>query len=59
MKAPCKDCTERQLYCHSVCDKYLAFRQEKQKEYKEKILKGSLLMYDAKLRRADEAMTRR
>lgn len=59
MKAPCKDCTERQLYCHSTCDKYLAFQQEKYQEYEEKIRKGSLLMYDAKLRRVDEAMARR
>ena len=22
MKAPCKDCAERQIGCHSACDKY-------------------------------------
>ena len=29
MLAPCKDCENRVLHCHSTCEKYLAFRQEK------------------------------
>ena len=28
MKAPCKDCEDRELGCHEKCDRYLAYRQE-------------------------------
>lgn len=24
----CRDCKDRQLYCHATCEKYLAFRKE-------------------------------
>jgi len=27
MKAPCKGCGERQLHCHSKCEKYLEYRR--------------------------------
>lgn len=27
MKAPCRDCTERQLGCHSDCEKYINYRK--------------------------------
>lgn len=27
MDAPCKDCTERKLRCHSSCDSYIAYRK--------------------------------
>ena len=27
-KFPCKDCKERQLGCHSICEKYLAAHKE-------------------------------
>jgi hypothetical protein len=29
--APCKDCPERVLGCHSTCEKYIAFREERDK----------------------------
>lgn len=32
MNAPCKDCTERASGCHSHCEKYIEFAQEKEKE---------------------------
>lgn len=39
-KAPCKDCPDRQVGCHSTCEKYLAFRKERnelnEKTYKQK-----------------------
>ncbi len=35
-KAPCKDCQERELGCHDRCEKYQAFRVERQ-EYNLKI----------------------
>jgi hypothetical protein len=28
MKAPCQDCTDREVGCHSSCDKYKAFKQK-------------------------------
>lgn len=31
-QAPCKDCKERELGCHSKCEKYLAFKLERDKE---------------------------
>ena len=31
MKAPCKDCPERSVTCHSECEKYLAFKEYRQK----------------------------
>lgn len=30
--APCKDCTERHIRCHSECEKYIAFHEARQKE---------------------------
>lgn len=27
MVAPCKDCTDRELGCHSKCEKYKAFKE--------------------------------
>nr|DAH24695.1 MAG TPA: Protein of unknown function (DUF4051) [Caudoviricetes sp.] len=29
MTAPCKDCPDRQLGCHAACDRYRAFRAER------------------------------
>lgn len=31
-KAPCKDCTDRILGCHTICEKYKHYKEE----YKEK-----------------------
>ena len=28
MKAPCKDCAEREVGCHGKCDRYQAYRAE-------------------------------
>jgi hypothetical protein len=28
MKAPCKDCPNRKVGCHSTCEKYLDYRKE-------------------------------
>lgn len=38
MKAPCKDCFERCLNCHSVCGDYLIYRYE--------IMKASIVEYN-------------
>lgn len=31
VKAPCKGCTARQLYCHSKCQKYIDYKTEHDK----------------------------
>ena len=36
---PCKDCENRQIGCHSVCEKYKTWRKEKDKQYKEELEK--------------------
>lgn len=35
-KAPCKDCGDRQLMCHSKCDKYLRYLEENEKYKKQR-----------------------
>nr|DAH32760.1 MAG TPA: hypothetical protein [Caudoviricetes sp.] len=34
MNAPCKDCPERHMGCHSECEKYIAYHQ-----FREEVLK--------------------
>lgn len=29
MNAPCKDCMERYVGCHSKCEKYIAYKEER------------------------------
>lgn len=36
-RIPCKNCTNRKLYCHSACSKYLKFREMLDKENDENI----------------------
>ena len=36
LKAPCKDCSERGLNCHSVCEEYFQYRREIMKASVEK-----------------------
>ena len=38
---PCKDCTDRNEKCHSVCKKYLEWKAELDEEHK-KILEGRI-----------------
>ena len=38
MKAPCKDCNERCLNCHSACEEYFQYRYE--------IMKASVAEYN-------------
>lgn len=44
MKAPCKDCSERCLNCHSVCEEYFQYRYE--------IMKASVAEYNDKNHKA-------
>lgn len=34
MQAPCKDCTDRQLGCHSVCEKYKEYAKQNEERRK-------------------------
>ena len=36
MDAPCKDCPDRVLGCHSVCEKYKQFHEERTRELEQK-----------------------
>lgn len=36
MRAPCKDCADRKVGCHSVCSRYLAWREEHEAEKRER-----------------------
>lgn len=46
--APCKNCNERKIYCHSYCNKYKKYeelRQEiKKKKNEEVMLNGHVLI---------------
>ncbi len=42
MKAPCKDCPERSVMCHSECDKYLAFKEYRKKVAADKIAQNAV-----------------
>ena len=35
--APCYQCEDRHDKCHSHCEKYIAFTEEKEKERKERL----------------------
>ena len=42
MKAPCKDCSERSVMCHSECEKYLAFKEFRKKVSADKITQNTI-----------------
>lgn len=44
MKAPCKDCPDREVGCHGKCDKYAQFKEERNKEI-ETIISKSKVFY--------------
>lgn len=31
LKAPCKDCPDRHMLCHDTCEKYQAFKKDREK----------------------------
>lgn len=31
MTCPCKDCTDREIGCHSTCEKYIGWCEERKK----------------------------
>ena len=48
MQAPCKDCTDRQLGCHSVCEKYKEYAKhnEERRKLREKYNLENNLYWD-------------
>lgn len=36
VQSPCKDCSDRELGCHSTCKKYMKFQEDNQAEAKAK-----------------------
>ena len=46
MKPPCgKDCQDRHIGCHGTCEKYLAFRAERDEELKRRQKEYDTLAY--------------
>lgn len=43
MKAPCKDCPDRVLGCHSKCEKYIAFSEENKLIYENRVKNGMFI----------------
>lgn len=56
-KAPCLGCNERQLGCHSYCDKYIKFKSENEKFRAEKMrtIKENEIINDIEKRRIKKA----
>lgn len=45
-KSPCKDCSDRQIGCHSECEKYISWRAEHEK-VSETIRADKMRVHDA------------
>ena len=48
MNVPCKDCPDREVGCHSTCEKYKAFRAEKDREIEERKIQYQSKTLDSK-----------
>lgn len=44
-KAPCKDCPDRQVGCHSTCEKYIEFKKEADEQRLKRIEQGNINQY--------------
>ena len=45
MIPPCKDCPDRQIGCHSTCEKYIEFKKENDKLRKERFIQNQITQY--------------
>lgn len=45
MEAPCKDCTKRHVGCHSECNEYCKFVEERRKIYKIRLMQHGVNEY--------------
>ena len=46
MKAPCKDCPDRQVNCHSTCEKYIEYKKECDRLRQEHIAQSEANQYE-------------
>ena len=46
MKVPCKNCEDRELGCHSECEKYLEFQEQRRSVNKKR--QHDAVMHDVK-----------
>lgn len=61
MNSPCKNCNDRKIGCHSTCDKYELYSQERQliREGRYKQEEQDLVARDAKIRIRRSRFTRK
>lgn len=50
---PCKDCTDRTLGCHSICDKYISFKETRDK--KKALMYKDIVYNSYKIKAVDKA----
>ena len=69
-EAPCKNCSKRELHCHSSCEEYKEFeqyrqaiREQKMKRVDEaefiKAIKHKVATYSIRVKRSDERRRRK
>ena len=46
MQAPCKNCAERSIRCHSTCDKYREFAEENNRMRENKYRENEIITYN-------------
>lgn len=59
MRPPCKDCPDRRELCHATCERYLAYREERDRLNAEKYAEcGSVWASETKQKSARKALNR-
>lgn len=59
MRPPCKDCPGRRELCHATCERYLAYREERDRLNAEKYAAcGSVWASETKQKSARRALNR-
>ena len=57
--APCKDCQRRYLGCHSECEDYIKYNEERQKFLKEKSDNFDILYNNEIVRKKEKAWAKK
>ena len=58
MRCPCKGCTDRTITCHSVCNKYIDWKKNKDEENNWLIRQRPIMSEDGK-KRLEKQMRRK
>lgn len=59
MRPPCKGCPDRRELCHATCERYLAYREERDRLNAEKYAEcGSVWASETKQKSARKALNR-